>query len=199
TGEAREHVLVRQARRSDEHVVEREAEHADGRFRRRVRDEQIAPPLRPPARQPRAERQAAHEDREHQRLRIRPVPEEPLEVTRPDRLVDEPRESGRREQREEHPARAVPRRRGRLGRILAPLPRQAISGGGATRVAHMYKPPFTRSTSALPCSPTTLVRLTMLPPRCFIMGRSAALDSDGRSMRGPRRASAAGLPPRNEG
>ena len=47
---------------------------------------------------------------------------------------------------------------------------------------------------ALPCSPTTLVRFTMLPPRCFIIGRTAALErwnAEARSTSSTRRRSSA--------
>ena len=47
--------------------------------------------------QPGAERHAAHEDRQHQRLRVGGVAEEELEVVRPDRLVDQAGEARERE------------------------------------------------------------------------------------------------------
>ena len=45
--------------------------------------------LRAPADEPRAERHAADEHDEHDRLRIGRVPDEELEVVRPDRFVDQ--------------------------------------------------------------------------------------------------------------
>ena len=51
--------------------------------------------------QPRTQRQPAHEDRQHQRLRIGRVAQEQLEVVAPDGFVDQPGETGNREQGKE--------------------------------------------------------------------------------------------------
>ena len=62
-----------------------------------------------PAAEPRAERQAADEHHEHQRLRIGRVAEEELHVVRPDRLVDQPAEAGQHE-RQRYSASRAPKR-----------------------------------------------------------------------------------------
>ena len=95
--------------------MEHERRDADQRFDDRVAAQQVAPSPRQAAGRQAAERHPPHEKREHQRLRVRRVPEEQLQVVAPDRLVDEPGESGDGEQQKEH--RATVRRRSPAGRV----------------------------------------------------------------------------------
>src|SRR5262245_54248791 len=74
--------------------MKRERREPDQGFGERVAAQQVLPALRPAAAQPGADRHPAHEQGEHQRLRVRRVAEEQLEVMAPDRLVDEARETG---------------------------------------------------------------------------------------------------------
>ncbi|MBI2320050.1 MAG: hypothetical protein HYU75_24380 [Betaproteobacteria bacterium] len=86
--------------RRDEDRVKHDRGESDQRFGDRVSGEQVLPASRVAAAQPGADRHAAHEQGEHQRLRIGRVAEKELEIVAPDRLVDEPGESGDGEQRE---------------------------------------------------------------------------------------------------
>src|SRR5207248_2903576 len=84
----------------DEEPVEEERGQADKKLSRGVGEEGTSNALRVMAREPRPERQAADEDDQHDRLCVRRVSEEELEVMAPDRLVDEAAEAGNREERE---------------------------------------------------------------------------------------------------
>src|SRR6266852_5048386 len=77
-----------------------ETECADGCLSGGVGQEQFPPARRPTAGDERA-CHAAHEDRQHQRLRIRGMPKEQLEILAPDGLVDEAGESLSGEQRKQ--------------------------------------------------------------------------------------------------
>ncbi len=78
---------------ADEDLVEYEPEQADDRLDERVTEQQLR--SRAESRdEPGAERHAAHEDRQHECLRVRRVAQEQLQVVRPDRLVDEAGEAG---------------------------------------------------------------------------------------------------------
>src|SRR5262249_25162897 len=101
--ERRDHAVERRLSEQDEHLVEEQRGDADRRFDPAVGGEQVREARAPAARQPRPERHAAHEGREHEGLRERRGAEKQLEVVRPDRLVDEAGEAGERKQREKKP------------------------------------------------------------------------------------------------
>jgi hypothetical protein len=65
---------------------------ADQRLGKRIAEERIGEARRPASAIRRAGRHAAHEDREHQRLRVGRVAEKELQIMRPHRLVDQPGE-----------------------------------------------------------------------------------------------------------
>jgi len=109
SGQTREHRVEGEPGRRREHLVEQEGEDADGSLGDGISREQVAPPARPPAGQPRPQGEPAHEDGEHQRLRVRGVPEEQLQIVRPDGLVDQTGETRRGEQGEQQSSRPRPR------------------------------------------------------------------------------------------
>src|SRR5213082_3686070 len=61
----------------------------DQAFRECISAQQISPAPRPPTAEPRPDRHPAHEQRQHQRLRVGRVPEKEFQVVAPDRLVYE--------------------------------------------------------------------------------------------------------------
>ena len=67
-------------------------------FHQRVGQQQAPQARQVPPCPPGAQRQAAHEDDQHQRLRVGGMAEKQLQVVRPDRLVDQPGRTGEREQ-----------------------------------------------------------------------------------------------------
>jgi hypothetical protein len=84
-----------------EHIVEREGAQADRGFDRRIGEERVDHARGAPRAESGAQCHAAHENDEHQRLRVGGVPEVKLQVVRPDRFVDQPGEARHDEQQVE--------------------------------------------------------------------------------------------------
>src|SRR5258708_20358079 len=74
--------------------MERKPRKPDQACSERIAAQQISPACRPPAAEPRPDRHPAHEQRQHQRLRVGRVAEKDFQVVAPDRLVDESRKPG---------------------------------------------------------------------------------------------------------
>ena len=83
-------------------VTEAYAQAIEQELHLRVRDQAARVPVGPRACDPAAERHAAHEGGEHERLREGRRAEKQLQVVRPDRLVHQPGEAGHGEQREQN-------------------------------------------------------------------------------------------------
>src|SRR5215207_3331433 len=82
--------------------MERDRGEADHPLDISVNRQWVTPAVGPAGREPRAPGHAAHEDREHQCLRVRRVTQEELDVVRPDRFVNQAGKAGDREQNEEY-------------------------------------------------------------------------------------------------
>jgi hypothetical protein len=87
--EAREEMVVRPVRDDDKNGMKHQRSETDRRLDDGVAGERVGDARGPAAAIRRAGRHAAHEHREDQRLRVRRVAQEELQVMRPDRLVDE--------------------------------------------------------------------------------------------------------------
>ncbi len=103
--ERRQERIVAPACERDEKRMEDEREHADRALGERVDEQRIGDARRAARAQRRAGGHAAHEDRQHERLRVRRVAEIELQVMRPDRLVDQAGEARYGEQDVERAAR----------------------------------------------------------------------------------------------
>src|SRR5215831_13254993 len=84
--------------------MEENAENTDQGFDQQVAPQKLSQPRAVPRHDPGPERHSTHEYRQHQGLCVRRVPEEELEVVRPDGFVDESGESGDYEYAEQKPA-----------------------------------------------------------------------------------------------
>src|SRR5229473_943891 len=84
--------------------MERKPRKPDQAFSERIAAQQISPACRPPAAEPRSDRHPAHEERQHQRLRVGRVADEEFEVVAPDRFVDEPGKAGYGEEQKKYAA-----------------------------------------------------------------------------------------------
>src|SRR5258708_39804170 len=82
--------------------MERKPRKPDQACSERIAAQQISPACRPPAAEPRPDRHPAHEQRQHQRLRVGRVAEKEFQVVAPDRLVDESRKPGYGEQQKKY-------------------------------------------------------------------------------------------------
>src|SRR6266480_1110817 len=100
--ECRQNVRVGGVRRGHEDRVEREGREPDQAFRERVAAKEISPGSRPAAAEPRPDRHAAHEQRQHERLRVGRMPEKEFQVVAPDRFVDEAGKPGYGEQQKKY-------------------------------------------------------------------------------------------------
>jgi hypothetical protein len=69
--------------------VEQQAKHADQQFNRGIRQQWATQGFTASADQPGTQRHPAHEQHQHERLRVRRMAEEQAQVLRPDRLVDQ--------------------------------------------------------------------------------------------------------------
>src|SRR5262249_32080353 len=101
--ERRYHAVERSLGEEHENLVERQRGEPDRRLDPAIRREEVPETRAPAAREPRAERHAAHEGREHERLGERGRAEEQLQIVRPDRLVDQAGEARQREKGEQQP------------------------------------------------------------------------------------------------
>ena len=100
-GQGGQNGVVADREEIDEQRVKADGEHPDHRLGQRVGLDQVAP-LRAIARNHRrAQRHAAHEQRQHQRLCIGRVAQEQAQVMRPDRLIDQTGKARQRENREQ--------------------------------------------------------------------------------------------------
>src|SRR5258708_30364630 len=82
--------------------MERKPRKPDQAFSERIAAQQISPACRPPAAEPRPDRHPAHEQRQHQRLRVGRVAEKEFQVVAPDGLVDESGKPGYGEQQKKY-------------------------------------------------------------------------------------------------
>ena len=96
-----QHGRVSPLRRRDEDGVEAERDHADRGFHPRVDSQRIAHAARYAGAQPSPDGEPADEDDQHDALRIGRVPEEELQVVRPDGLVDQPGEARHEEEHQD--------------------------------------------------------------------------------------------------
>lgn len=107
--EARKPAVEQPAGHQQKHRMERESEQPYGRFQQAVGAQQTAEPTDVARGDPRPECHAAHERRQHQRLRIGGVAEDQSQILRPDRLIDEPTDSGQ-DKKQQHQGQRKPRR-----------------------------------------------------------------------------------------
>ena len=167
-------MVVRERRRRGEDFVEDEAEHADRRLGEGVPAEEIPDATRPPARDPRADGHSSHEDGQDERLRVRGVSQEQLQVMRPDGFVDESGESGSGKQCEEQRAsparrpRNVVRRSSVLATRNVPLNSRWIGAETSSRAAPIPTLPHRANVPDVPAGacrklPLRLPRLRAVP------------------------------------